>query len=49
MICLQIVKQVLPAEFFLQIVKQVLPAEGVARLRDVTSKDFGNFVDDDDR
>ena len=29
--------------------KQALPAAGVARLRDVTKKDFGKFVDDDNR
>ena len=34
---------------FFQIVKQALPAAGVARLRDVTKKDFGKFVDDDNR
>merc|ERR1719192_2932242 len=32
-----------------KIVKQALPAAGVARLRDVTKKDFGKFVDDDNR
>ena len=32
-----------------QIVKNALPAAGVARLRDVTKKDFGKFVDDDNR
>ena len=34
---------------FAQIVKQALPAAGVARLRDVSKKDFGKFVDDDNR
>ena len=34
---------------FVQIVKQALPAAGVARLRDVSKKDFGKFVDDDNR
>ena len=29
--------------------KNALPAAGVARLRDVTKKDFGKFVDDDNR
>jgi len=32
-----------------KIVKQALPAAGVARLRDVSKKDFGKFVDDDNR
>jgi len=32
-----------------QLVKKTLPAAGVAKLRDVTSKTFGNFVDDDNR
>jgi len=32
-----------------KIVKNALPAAGVARLRDVTKKDFGKFVDDDNR
>ena len=32
-----------------QMVKKALPAAGVAKLRDVTKKNFGNFVDDENR